>query len=369
MGQCLKILVLNYEFPPLGGGASPVSYEISKRYAKLGNKVDVVTMGFNGLPEFEKKEGINIYRVKCWRSKKEICHPWEQLTYILSAKKFLESHLKENTYDINHSHFIIPTGIVSLWLKKNYGLEYIVTSHGSDVLGYNNKRSFKYIYPLVSKAWEEIVKEAKFVVSPSKFLKGEIEKLSKGNNLVVIPNGIDAKKFKPMSKEKRILIVARLFENKGVQDVLDSIKELDIEERGWGLDIVGDGPYREFLEKKAEENNLKNVVKFHGWLDNGSQELKEIYGKASIFISASWFESFGLTVLEALQAECYVLVSDNMGHKQLDLGEDHYFGVNALGDLKKKLNLLLNSKSLKVKNFDDKFEWQNVIKKYESMLI
>jgi hypothetical protein len=25
-----RILVLNYEFPPLGGGASPVSYEISK---------------------------------------------------------------------------------------------------------------------------------------------------------------------------------------------------------------------------------------------------------------------------------------------------------------------------------------------------
>jgi len=26
----MKILVLNYEFPPLGGGASPVGYEISK---------------------------------------------------------------------------------------------------------------------------------------------------------------------------------------------------------------------------------------------------------------------------------------------------------------------------------------------------
>ena len=33
----LKILVLNYEFPPLGGGASPVSYEIAKGYVKLGD--------------------------------------------------------------------------------------------------------------------------------------------------------------------------------------------------------------------------------------------------------------------------------------------------------------------------------------------
>ena len=42
----LRILMLNYEFPPLGGGASPVSYEIAKAYAKLGHKVDVVTMSF-----------------------------------------------------------------------------------------------------------------------------------------------------------------------------------------------------------------------------------------------------------------------------------------------------------------------------------
>ena len=34
----LKILMLNYEFPPLGGGASPVSYEIAKGYVRLGHE-------------------------------------------------------------------------------------------------------------------------------------------------------------------------------------------------------------------------------------------------------------------------------------------------------------------------------------------
>ena len=36
-GFNMKILILNYEFPPLGGGASPVSYEIAKGYTKLGH--------------------------------------------------------------------------------------------------------------------------------------------------------------------------------------------------------------------------------------------------------------------------------------------------------------------------------------------
>ena len=42
-----KILVLNYEFPPLGGGASPVSFEIAKRLSETGEfDVDAITMGY-----------------------------------------------------------------------------------------------------------------------------------------------------------------------------------------------------------------------------------------------------------------------------------------------------------------------------------
>ena len=66
----MKILMLNYEFPPLGGGASPVSYEIAKGYIKLGHEVSVVTMAFQGLKDFEVKDGIKIYRVPCIKKKK-----------------------------------------------------------------------------------------------------------------------------------------------------------------------------------------------------------------------------------------------------------------------------------------------------------
>ncbi len=50
--------MLNYEFPPLGGGASPVSYEIAKGYVKFGHNVDVVTMHYRSLPYYEKKMGL-----------------------------------------------------------------------------------------------------------------------------------------------------------------------------------------------------------------------------------------------------------------------------------------------------------------------
>ena len=59
----MKILMLNYEFPPLGGGASPVSYNLAKELVKQGHSIDVVTMGFKGLKRFEVVDGINVYRV------------------------------------------------------------------------------------------------------------------------------------------------------------------------------------------------------------------------------------------------------------------------------------------------------------------
>lgn len=353
--------MLNYEFPPLGGGASPVSYEIAKGYVQLGHSVTVVTMGFDGLKSYEKIDGIDVYRVKCLRSKKEMCSPHEMLSYIISAKRFLRKHLKENKYDINHTHFIIPTGLVSLWAKKKFGLPYIVTSHGSDVLGYNKR--FDKIYPLLKRPWKKVIANAKAVVTPSKFLRDKIIDITSEGNFVVIPNGVDPSKFKPMKKEKKILVVARLFENKGVQDILDALKSVDM--KGWTVDIVGDGPYRSFLEDKAKD---LDYVKFHGWVDNNSKEMKEFYGHASVFISASYYESFGLTILEALQAKSYPIISDISEHKQFDLKEENYFELANIQSLRRRLIETITKTNYNFVYSLNKNKREAIIEKYTEIL-
>jgi len=131
-----RVLVLNYEFPPLGGGASPVSYEIADRLSRTGDfDIDAVTMSYIGLPKYEEvNKNFRIHRVKCLRSKKEICHPWEQLTYLFFGYFKCCELLKKSKFDICHCHFIIPTGVLAQKLKKKFGLEYIITAHGSNVL-------------------------------------------------------------------------------------------------------------------------------------------------------------------------------------------------------------------------------------------
>ena len=390
----MNILFLNYEFPPLGGGASPVSYEIAKGYVKLGHNVDVITMGFKDLPSYEVKEGIRIYRVRCMRSRKEICHPWEQLSYIHHAKSLIKSMMvfakDGKLWDICHCHFIIPTGVIALWLKERYGIPYVISSHGADVLGYNKR--FKFLYPLLKGRWNRIVYEAEKTFFPSQFLMSKaIEHLPEYfnyGNLQVLPHGIDASKFKPKSKANTILIVARLFENKGVQDIINAfwlVRDdlLNYDE----INIVGDGPYREALEEqlerytKMQDNNddiffLKDIIKFHGWLDRDSRKMKELYARARIFISASYFESFGMTVLEALAAKCIPILSDIESHKSIlrksILGsiqgnDSNFFELANVQDLARRIGQAIKG-NLPIIPLSKDFAWPNIVKKYESVL-
>jgi len=363
--------MLNYEYPPLGGGASPVSYEIAMRLAKKGHKIDLVTMGFKGLDRIERNGNLTIHRVKCLRSKKEICHPHEMLSFVISGYLYCRKLVKKNKYDINYTHFIIPTGIISYKLWKEFGLPYVITSHGSDVIGYNAR--FKKLYPVLKPLWNKIVLNAKKIVTPSEFLKKEILKQVSVDNIVVIPNGIDSDKIKPLKKEKYILLCSRLFVNKGVQDFLLAVKDLDLGE--WKIKIVGDGPYIQKLLDLRHKYDLDDKVEFLGWVENDSEEYKMLVGSASIFCSPSYFESFGMTVIEAMQADCKLLLSDISAFKELkEYHNVHYFKTKDVNDLTLKIRQLINScnntsKIEKPVNLIEKYCWGNILSNYEDMLI
>jgi glycosyltransferase involved in cell wall biosynthesis len=164
----MNVLMLNYEYPPLGGGAAPVTRSLSEELVRQGHEVDVVTMGYRSLPEEEVLNGVHIYRMKGIRKKIEMCTFPEMLVYCLSAARFLPELMKEKDYDINHTHFIIPTGAVSRVFYKK--LPYVITSHGSDVPGYNPDR-FRYQHTLLRPFSKTILNRAGYIISPSTHLR------------------------------------------------------------------------------------------------------------------------------------------------------------------------------------------------------
>ncbi|MFZ1679343.1 MAG: glycosyltransferase, partial [Saprospiraceae bacterium] len=172
----MRILVLTIEYPPLGGGASPMSHEVNKNYVQRGNAVEVVTMSFKGLPQEENVDGIIIHRVPCRRSQKHISYPVEHVSFILAARKFLKKYLVTHSFDVCHTHFIIPTGILARWVYKKYGIPFIITAHGSDVPGFNPDR-FHWLHKVTPPLIRSIVKYSSAIVVPSLYLGSLLQKV------------------------------------------------------------------------------------------------------------------------------------------------------------------------------------------------
>ena len=343
----MKILVLNYEYPPLGAGAAPVCRDLVSEMAKQGHQVTVVTMGFKGLPEYEVQNGAEIYRLECLRRHEHSCSPLEQLTYIHNAERFLGTYLKTHSCDICHVHFVVPTGLIALWIKKNYGIPYVLTAHGSDVEGHNRKTSLRMMHRILRPAWRRIVRGAFAVTAPSEHLIRLMDRVWHSRRYVLIPNGLDIKLYDPAgeSKEKRILVMSRLQEYKNVQTILKAIARIpDDQWYGWQADILGDGPFRKELEQLVLDLGISMRVSFRGWVDNSTPEQIRYLKKAAVYITASRFENCPMSVLEAVAAGCYPLMSDIEGHRQFfkNGSDSPFFRPDDEEELAEKLKNLLS---------------------------
>lgn len=368
----MNILVLNYEFPPLGGGAAPVSRDIAYQYSKMGHKAVVVTMGYGDLPSYEISEGVEIYRLKCWRSRKSACMPWEQYTYIMAVRKFMRRHMKQRRYDICHTHFVIPTGAAARWVKRKYGLPYVITAHGSDVEGHNPKLSMKVMHRVLRRAWRGIVSEAGCVVAPSVYLQGLMERSYAAGRYIHIPNGIEWEKFHSLAerqnKKKNILVMGRLQSFKNVQTVIRALAAAELGE--WRIDILGDGPCREELERLTEESGLAGRVAFRGWIDNGTPEQLQYIERASIYISASRIENCPMSVIETIAAGCYPLLSDIPAHRQLVDREEYFFQADDVRGLARKITDAIRISENGGAGIPDvsAYDWTCVMRKYIEVL-
>ncbi len=120
----MKILMLNYEFPPMGGGAGNATDNISKNLALAGHDVTVLTSRYGEQPSFEVKNGVKIYRVFTWRNSIHDCGFKGAYTYLFFAAVKLMEMNRTQRFDILHFFFSLPTGLLSLlpWTFKNNGV-------------------------------------------------------------------------------------------------------------------------------------------------------------------------------------------------------------------------------------------------------
>jgi glycosyltransferase involved in cell wall biosynthesis len=135
-------------------------------------------------------------------------------------------------------------------------------------------------------------------------------------NAMVLENPISKATILPTydARDNLLLAIGRYTKVKNFSFLIQVVIKLKRELKGWRLEIYGDGPERENLEKLVADNGLQDMV----FLKSPTSNINEVYRRASVFLSSSTVEGFPLTLCEA------------MAHGVPSIGRGACSGVNSL---------------------------------------
>lgn len=365
----MKILLINH-FPLAGSGSGVYVKNIAENLVKMGHEVCII------IPENTTKiKEINRVKIHAVYFKREELiegqldfnfpcmdpHPrsgflYEDMTelqveqYINAFKKAIEEEIHEFRPDVIHAQHI---WIISSILEE-YNIPTIITSHGSDMMGYKESNKF---HEYVRKA----ARDCKKIITISNHNKEEVSAIlpEYKDKIITISNGYDKNVFfREEYNKKKVLesfgitkeydkivcFAGRLAKNKGVDVLLKSAKIYE-KENILTL-IVGHGNEYDVLYPLMKELNLKNVV-FLG--DRTHEELREIYSISDVCAVPSREEAFGLVALEAIACGIPVVATKQGGIPD--------FVTKDVGVLVEKENVeQLANEITKILNKENKFD-------------
>ena len=261
----------------------------------------------------------------------------------------LEKVVCEIKPDVIHAHHMFaPLSLLSLEVARKNGVPRVLTNH-SIALGYEYgplwKSSSLLLLPL-----RQLLSSTDVVISVSKaadkfisnFLRNTVKRL-------IIPNGVDIEKYKPLrspAKNPEVLFIGRLVHRKGVHLLLKAFREVVSEVPEAKLLIVGKGYMEPALKSLVSVLDLKKNVVFKGVVSE-EEKIRLLQSSTVVAIPSIYGESFGIVAAEAFATGTPVVAFKVGGLTEI---VDH--GVNGflaeVGDLKRfaeyMVTLLLDRK-------------------------
>lgn len=319
----MRVLFLNYEYPPLGGGAANATEYLLKEYQKDQSlQVDLVTSS----PTAERQEmwlgdNICVHALPIGKEGSSLHHQSQKdlLVYSFRAYRYAKKLMQKNEYDVIHAFFGVPCGVLAMRLGKKFGVPYIVSLRGADVPGYSERFSFAYsiLTPLIHRVWRQATK----VVSNSQGLKDLALRSLPQQRIGIISNGVDTERFCPdVSKvpHNEWIITAgatRLTQRKGLHLIIEALPSMLAINPQVIFEIMGNGASEATLKEQAKKLGVEQRVRFLGRIP--LTDTFPYYQRAKVFVLPSANEGMSNALLEALASGLPAVVTDTGGTSEL----------------------------------------------------
>lgn len=293
--------------------------------AQQGHQVAIITTGHkNGMLSETLAGGVVVYYVAGTRPGR-----YSREWYRQSRERFLVLH-QQQPFDIVCSESAGAFGLLSSSPNKYNRVPVVVIFHGIFYnelktrfnMGFSLKTLAAAVYYLGIYIFRDmgLVARAKAIIATSNEQNHLIRQFYflPESKVFTVFNGIDTKTVPADSnlknllgfaaEDKIILSVARLKREKGLHIILNALPEILVDIPQAKLLIIGDGEYREYLEKLASDLGLLGRVIFTGAIPYG--ELGKYFHLADVFVNSTIRENgYDLTIIQGMAYGKPVVVS------------------------------------------------------------
>jgi len=319
----MKILVLCYEYPPLGGGGGRVAKTVAEALVRRGHEVRVQTAALGWRSHQETIDGVEVFRTASGRRRPERCSVLEMLSYCVTSIRPTLAHIDRWQPDVIHTHFVVPTGALAWLVHRLTGTPYVLTAHLGDVPGGAPGQTdalFRFIAPFARIFWHA----AAGLTAVSAWVC-TLATRGYGRAPKIIHNGIrlddTAARTDAPGDTVELVFIGRLNPQKCPLFLLEVLALVPA--KNWRLTIVGDGELMPALREKLAASGLGDRVQLTGWL--AGPEVEQVLHRSHIFLLPSTFEGLPVAAAEALKHSLALLVSDIPGlHDVVDEGVNGY---------------------------------------------
>jgi glycosyltransferase involved in cell wall biosynthesis len=342
------------------GGITVQVIETARHLRELG--VDVVVYKADEKISYEDYDLLHFF---------DITRPANILYHIRKSKKpFVISPILIDYSEFDKYHRKGLSGFIFRMFPARTN-EYIKTVLRW-ILGKDKLQSKDYLWRGQARSMRFILQRAEMILPNSRKEYNEMVKVfTIANSYTIVPNGIDEKLFSPYEsgvKEKNLVVCAARIE--GLKNQLNLVKALNNTE--FNVLIIGDAApnqknYYRYCRKIAAGN-----IKF---IDRVQQEeLLDYYKKAKVHILPSWFETCGLSSLEAAAMGCNIVVTKK-GFTREYFGEEAFYcdpeNIESIYAAVQKASGTPPQKNLQAKVFNE-YTWQKAaaqtLKAYKKVL-
>jgi glycosyltransferase involved in cell wall biosynthesis len=309
----MRIVFFSTDFRPNTGGVAELSHHVCSGLASLGHEVTVLTHRSNGCPIEQTSDGYHIVRwfkpipFATTRSLQRFyaVHAWK-----LQSQRAILQYIWQQSPDVvfcGNYHAILSSGVVS-----RLPCPYFLYLHGEDLATMTRS-----LIPWRRATLRRSIQRARWTFCNSSFTVSLVHAMcglgmtrvsATGcgvplEQLVESPNRWVARQRLGWGDEPVLLTVARLVDNKGVDNVIRALRLVRQQLPDCRYVVAGDGPLRDELNRLAGQLGLGQAVTLMGYVSNDVRDA--LYEAADLHVMTSRpgrfseVEGFGITFLEA----------------------------------------------------------------------